>query len=83
MKTNSVWVEPVRQQIEPIGPGLGEVAIFEIQKLNNIMKLISDIQLKLLGQAAILPNPLLYAVFCEAAEHLFKFKNCGKNDKSV
>jgi len=33
------------------------------------MKLISDIQLKLLGQAAILPNPLLYAVFCEAAEH--------------
>lgn len=48
--------------------GLGEVAIFEKQKLNNIMKLISDIQLKLLGQAAILPNPLLVFVFL-AAEH--------------
>jgi hypothetical protein len=27
-----------------------------------------------IGQAAILPNPLLYAVFCEAAEHSLNLK---------
>jgi hypothetical protein len=30
----------------PLTVGLGEVAVFEKQKLNNIMKLISDIQYK-------------------------------------
>ena len=45
----------------PTTVGLGEVAVFEKQNLNNIMKLISDIQLKLQGQAAILPSPLLPA----------------------
>jgi len=44
------------------GFGLGEVAVFEKLKMNNIMKLVSDTQLKLQGQAAILPNPLLYEV---------------------
>ena len=38
------------------------------------MKLISDIQLKLQGQALLAANPLLYAVFCEAAEHSLNLK---------
>jgi len=39
--------------------GLPSGREFEKQKLNNIMKLISDIQLKLQGQALIAANPLL------------------------
>lgn len=55
-------------------PGLAAGREFEKLKMNNIMQINSDIQLKLQGQALLAANPLLYAVFCEAAEHSLNLK---------